>query len=84
MTTPRPITEADLDRLEELLDSDAFGAEGMLLDEIQALLKDICLTIDMRDYVDIREPVRNYIRVKLPAEAREAANRPVARLGTAA
>ena len=34
----RPVTEADLDRLEELLDSDAFGVEGMLLDEIQAVL----------------------------------------------
>ena len=34
----RPITEAELDRLEELLDSDAFGVEGMLLDEIQAVL----------------------------------------------
>ena len=38
MTTHLPITEADLDRLEELLDSDAFGVEGMLLDEIQAVL----------------------------------------------
>ncbi len=38
MTMSRPISEADLDRLEELLDSDAFGVEGMLLDEIQAVL----------------------------------------------
>lgn len=38
MPASRPLTEADLDRLEELLDSDAFGPESMLLDEIQAVL----------------------------------------------
>jgi uncharacterized protein len=32
-----PLTSADLDRLEELLDSEAFGAERLLLDEMQAL-----------------------------------------------
>lgn len=31
-------TDADLDRLEELLDSDIFQGEAMLLDELQALL----------------------------------------------
>ena len=33
-----PLSEADLDRLEELLDSDIFGDERLLLDEVQALL----------------------------------------------
>lgn len=33
-----PFTDADLDRLEELLDSDIFQGEAMLLDELQALL----------------------------------------------
>jgi uncharacterized protein len=32
-----PFTEADLDRLEELLDLPVFGGEAMLLDELQAL-----------------------------------------------
>ncbi|MBS1192009.1 MAG: YecA family protein [Rhodocyclaceae bacterium] len=34
----QPLTEGDLDRLEELLDSPAFKGEAMRLDEIQALL----------------------------------------------
>ena len=33
-----PFSEADLDRLEEFLDSDIFKGEAMLLDELQALL----------------------------------------------
>lgn len=33
-----PFTEADLNRLEELLDDELFGGEAMLLDELQALL----------------------------------------------
>jgi uncharacterized protein len=32
-----PLTSADLDRLEELLESEAFGAERLLLDEMQAV-----------------------------------------------
>ena len=35
---PTPLTDADLDRLEELLESDAFQGEAMRLDEIQAML----------------------------------------------
>ena len=34
---PTPLTDADLDRLEELLESDAFQGEAMRLDEIQAM-----------------------------------------------
>ncbi|HZX33359.1 MAG TPA: UPF0149 family protein [Rhodocyclaceae bacterium] len=34
----RPLTESELDRLEELLDSPAFKGEAMRLDEIQAML----------------------------------------------
>ncbi|MDD5297402.1 MAG: UPF0149 family protein [Rhodocyclaceae bacterium] len=33
-----PLTAADLDRLEELLDSGAFGEQRLLLDEMQAVL----------------------------------------------
>lgn len=34
----RPLTERELDRLEELLDSPAFKGEAMRLDEVQAML----------------------------------------------
>lgn len=36
--TPNNLTEADLDRLEDLLDADIFAGESMRLDEIQAML----------------------------------------------
>lgn len=35
---PTPLNDTDLDRLEVLLDSPAFGGEAMRLDEIQAML----------------------------------------------
>jgi uncharacterized protein len=35
---PNPLTDADLDRLEELLESEVFLCEAMRLDEIQAML----------------------------------------------
>ena len=35
---PNPLTDADLDRLEELLEADVFNGEAMRLDEIQAVL----------------------------------------------
>jgi uncharacterized protein len=37
-TKPLPLTDADVDRLEELLDSDVFRGEAMLLDELQGFL----------------------------------------------
>lgn len=40
--TPVALSEADLDRLEVLLDSKAFGEDRLLLDEIQALLCAVC------------------------------------------
>jgi SNF2 family DNA or RNA helicase len=39
-------------------------------DEIQALIKDICLTLDAKDYFDIKEPIVVPVRVHLPDEAR--------------
>lgn len=39
-------------------------------DEIQQRLSDICLSIDARDYFDIREPIMNTIYVDLPMAAR--------------
>jgi len=38
--------------------------------EIQALLGDICLTLDPKDWFDLREPLHNVIRVELPKKAR--------------
>lgn len=37
-TISEPLTESDLDRLEQLLDSDLFDGDGPLLDELQAML----------------------------------------------
>lgn len=39
-------------------------------EEIQSRLADICLTVDVRDSFDIREPIRNVIHVDLPRHAR--------------
>ena len=39
-------------------------------DQIHAALKDICLTLDARDYFDLHEPLVTTIPITLPAEAR--------------
>lgn len=39
--------------------------------EIEDKIKDICLSIDLKDYIDIREPVVNTIMVDLPEKARK-------------
>jgi SNF2 family DNA or RNA helicase len=38
-------------------------------EEIHELVKDVCLSIDMKDYVDIREPVQRPVVVELPQAA---------------
>jgi SNF2 family DNA or RNA helicase len=38
--------------------------------EIEAALADVCVSINARDHMDIREPITNVIRVELPAKAR--------------
>ncbi|WP_343684039.1 DEAD/DEAH box helicase [Asticcacaulis sp.] len=38
--------------------------------EIEEALRDICLSLEARDYFDLREPVKNIVRVELPAKAR--------------
>lgn len=38
--------------------------------EIEAKLRDICLSLSARDYFDLAEPIINTIRVDLPAKAR--------------
>jgi SNF2 family DNA or RNA helicase len=40
-------------------------------DEIQERLQDICLTLEAKDYFDIREPIVTDIRVTLPEQARK-------------
>lgn len=38
--------------------------------EIQNLLRDVCITIDAKDWFDLRDPIVNTIFVELPAKAR--------------
>lgn len=40
-------------------------------EQITEALRDICLTIDPKDWFDLREPVRTRVPVKLPAAARD-------------
>lgn len=39
--------------------------------EIQDRLRDVCLSLNAKDYFDLDEPIRNYIYVDLPPKARE-------------
>lgn len=43
-------------------------------DEIQSLLRDICLTIDAKDWFDLDDPIVNNIFVDLPPKARKIYN----------
>lgn len=38
--------------------------------EIQELIKDLCLSIDLRDYFDLKEPIRRTVTVELPPAVR--------------
>lgn len=40
-------------------------------EQIHAALQDICLTVDPRDYFDLREPIVTQVKVKLPPAARK-------------
>jgi SNF2 family DNA or RNA helicase len=40
--------------------------------EIQALLADICLTVEAKDWFDLKEPIVSNVYVDLPARARKA------------
>lgn len=52
---------------------DGFGVQPLdhAQGEIQELLRDVCLTVDARDWFDLREPVVNNIYVDLPMRARK-------------
>lgn len=39
-------------------------------DQIQERIRDICVTIDPADYVDVPEPIHNVVKVELPKKAR--------------
>ena len=39
--------------------------------EIQDLMRDVCLTVDAKDWFDLREPIVNTILVDLPMQARK-------------
>lgn len=39
--------------------------------EIQDLMRDVCLTVDAKDWFDLREPIVNNILVDLPMQARK-------------
>lgn len=41
-------------------------------DQIQDKLRDICLSLDARDWFDIGEPIVNVVRVEMPAKAKQA------------
>lgn len=40
--------------------------------EIQELLKDVCITVEAKDWFDIKEPIVSNVYVDLPARARKA------------
>lgn len=40
-------------------------------EQIEDRLRDLCLSLDARDYFDLDEPIVNVIRVELPAKARQ-------------
>lgn len=50
-----------------------FGLEPLPTaeEQIHDRLRDVCLTVDVKDHLDISEPIVNVIRVELPAKARK-------------
>ena len=40
-------------------------------DQIQELLRDVCLSLDAKDYFDLKEPIVNKITVEMPHKARQ-------------
>lgn len=58
----------------EKVGADAFAVRLVPLahaqHEIEDRLRDLCVSLDARDWFDLAEPVKNVIRVELPAKAR--------------
>lgn len=40
--------------------------------EIEDLIRDVCITIDARDWFDIKQPIEHHVMVDLPPKARKA------------
>lgn len=40
-------------------------------EQIEELLKDVCLSLDPKDYFDLEEPIKRVVEVELPASARK-------------
>jgi SNF2 family DNA or RNA helicase len=53
-------------------DYDGYGVTAFkhAQDEIQAKLKDVCLTVDAKDYFDLADPIVKTVPFKLPVRAR--------------
>ncbi len=51
---------------------DGFGLDPLehAQNEIQTLIKDVCLSIEAKDYFDLKLPIVNRISVEMPAKAR--------------
>lgn len=58
----------------ERVSGDAFATRLLPLpfaqEQIEDRLRDICLSLDARDWFDMAEPIKNVIRVSLPSKAR--------------
>lgn len=52
---------------------DGFGLDPLecAQKEIQSAMSDVCLSLDAKDYFDLKEPIRNRIVVDLPYKARQ-------------
>lgn len=52
---------------------DGFGVAPLPFarEQIQERLRDVCLTLDAKDYFDLKEPIKNTIYVELPSKARQ-------------
>ena len=52
---------------------DGFGMDPLdsAQAEIQALISDVCLSLDAKDYFDLKEPIVNRITVEMPHKARQ-------------
>lgn len=52
---------------------DGYGVEPFdhSQDQIQDRIRDICITIDPRDYMEIDEPIERIVEVELPTKARD-------------
>jgi SNF2 family DNA or RNA helicase len=50
---------------------DGFGVEPLphAQDDIQAAIRDVCISLDAKDWFDLRDPIKNVIRVNLPQKA---------------